>query len=392
VRGPATPARPRSAPAAPAGRVMRHEPGLRFWMRYVEREGGLVEDAGDHAIALLSPGLSKDTGLPESLTVTSNPDVAREDGAVLLIAGHPELERAASSVLEPGDVGRVHLPWPGSARPRASDLQTRARDQVEVAHGRIDATGEPRATYLPLLRVGVMISYSASLTDRFQEQDEVWVDARAALPVGDGVLRALSDGASAGSSDRPPHAPLEPDIPRAIGVAHAILERRATARRASLVAHARNALERELAQVDAYYSGALESITRRQASATEDRRRLLDDQADATRAEHARRRREIQDEFRARHEILPFRLHVVLVPAFVLPVGVRRGSRIYPFAFTWLPTAATFADARCPHCDAHSGLIAGRERLGCSDCLTPASGARSATAPLAPVATSPATD
>ena len=59
---------------------------------------------------------------------------------------------------------------------------------------------------------------------------------------------------------------------------------------------------------------------RRHANAPPDRARLLDAQAEATRAERARRRREIEDEYRPRHDIRPFRLHLVHLPAFVLPV------------------------------------------------------------------------
>jgi hypothetical protein len=364
---------------------MSHEPGLRFWLHCVEREGGLVEDAGDHAIAVLPPRLRGRAGLAEEVTVTSNPDVAREDGALLLIAGHPELERAATSVLEPGDVGHVHLAWPAGARPRASDLQAAARETLDVAHGRIDAAGEPRATYLPVLRLGAMVAYSASLTQRFQEQDEVWIDARSALAVPAETLPRLISAPRDPTPDAA-HAPLGADLPRALAAAHATLELRVAARAASLAGQARTLLERELAQVDAYYAGALESLARRSASAPPDRRRLLEDQAAATRAEHARRRREVHDEFRPRHEIRPFRLHQVLVPAFTLPVTVRRGARAYPFALTWLPISASLAPVRCPHCDADSPLVAGRERLGCRRCLAPPAAPAAAAAPAAPAA------
>jgi hypothetical protein len=42
---------------------------------------------------------------------------------------------------------------------------------------------------------------------------------------------------------------------------------------------------------------------------------MLEAQAEATRAERARRRREIEEEYEPRHEIRPFRLHLVHVPA-----------------------------------------------------------------------------
>lgn len=357
---------------------MRHEPGLRFWLRYVEQEGALVEDAGDQALVVLPEPLREATELPEDVTVTSQPDVAREDGAVLLIAGHPVLERAATSVLAEGDVGRVHLPWPRSALPGAGELEARARERLHVDHGRIDAAGDPRRAYLPLLRVGAMISHAASLRHRFQEQEEAWVDARTGLAVPDRLLAAVRRGPWLAEPDAP-HTPLEANLSLALPAAHARLQERASARQVALRVQTRRARESELARADAYYEGALESIDRRRASAPADRRRLLDGQAEATRAEHARRRQEIEDEFHVRHEIRPFRLYLVLVPALVLPVAVRRGARAFPWAVVWLAGARTFADVCCPHCGGTAGLAASRERLGCASCL-PRPGARGAPA------------
>jgi hypothetical protein len=345
-----------------------HEPGLRFWLRYAERGGALIEDGGDKALAVLPDSLQQETELPEEVTVTSDPDVAREDGAALLIAGHPALERAAATVLAEGDAARLHLPWPRSAPPTRGTLQARARERFRVDHGRIDAAGEPRHAYALLLRTGAMISYAASLAASFQEQEEAWVDARTALPVPDVVLESVRGRPRLSKPDAR-HPTLEADLALALAGAHARLEERATARRASLQAHSRRALESELARADAYYEGALESIERRRESAPADRQRLLDGQAEATRAERARRRTEIEQEFEASHEIRPFRLHLIHVPAFVLPVDIRRGSRTFPFEFTWLPAAAAFTDVRCPGCGEAADLVAGRERLGCESCL-----------------------
>jgi len=345
-----------------------HDPGLRFWLSYAETEGALVEDAGDQALAVLPQSLQEEADLPEDVVVTSDPDVAREDGAILLISGHPALERAAEAVLEAGDVGHSYLSWPTSERPPMSVLQARARERFQVEHGRIDAAGEPRRAYLPLLRAGAMITYAASLALRFQEQEEAWVDATTGLVVPDRVLQAL-DGHLRLPEPDAPHRALQIDMGLALAGAHAQLEERAAARRGSLVLQARRALESELERADAYYHGALESIERRRASAAPDRRRLLDGQAEATRAEHARRRREIEEELQARHEIRPFRLQLVHVPALVLPVEIRRGARTFPFAFVWLAAAGAFTDARCPHCAAAAELTAGRERLGCRSCL-----------------------
>jgi hypothetical protein len=361
--------------------AIRHEPALRFWLGYAEREGALVEDAGDQALVLLPDALREANELPEEMSVTSDPDVAREDGAVLLIPGHPALDRAAMAVLADGDAGLLYLPWPGSQRPSRATLEGRAREQVAVAHGRIDAAGEVAAAYLPLLRVGAIVSYAASLTMRFQEQEEAWVDARSGLDVAERVLEILLGRAGLREPDARQRA-LPADVRLALRGAHDQLERRARARCDALRVQARRAAESELARADAYYGGALDSIERRRTSAPADRLRLLEAQADATRAEHARRRREIEEEFDARYELRPFRLHLVHTPAYVLPAHVRRGGRTFALELVWVPEAGEFAAIRCPTCGAAAELVAGRERLGCAAC-TPGAAARPAQTPPA---------
>jgi len=351
---------------APAGRATA-EPALRFWLGYAEREGALVEDHSDHALALLPAALRTESELPEEVIVTSRPDIAREDGGVLLIAGHPAVERAARAVLAEGDTGTGYLPWPASRHPARSLLESRARELVSIEHGRVDAAGEPIASYLPILRVGAMVSYAASLTLRFQEQEEVWVDARTGLQPTERVLAAVRDRALLPVPDGRVRK-LETGFDVAIPSAHRLLEARAIVRRRSLARQAARALDSELARADAYYKAAIESIVRRRATAPTDRARLLDAQAEATRAEGTRRRREIQEEYRPRHEIRPFRLHVVHMPGFLLPVQVRRGSRSFRFELTWIPAAGEFAPVRCPSCGASEPLIANRERLGCRAC------------------------
>jgi hypothetical protein len=357
--------------------VLTDEPALSFWLRYAEREGALVEDQGDHALVLLPDALRQDSGLPEEATVTANPDVAREDGATLLIAGHPEVERAAAAVLAEGDTGYGYLPWPASRPPTRSTLEARARELVSVEHGRIDAAGEPIAAYLPLLRVGAMVSYAASLALRFHEQEEVWVDARTGTAVSECLVSTVRGRALLPVPDGARRR-LEADLTAAIPAAHGQLEERALRREASLASHARRALDTELARANAYYASALESIARRRANAAPDRVRLLDAQADATRAERDRRCREIEDEHRPRHELRPFRLRLEHLPAFVLPAEVRRGTRRFGFELTWVPAAGEFAPARCPACDAPEPLVATRERLGCQACTAPSGSAPTA--------------
>ncbi len=349
--------------------AVNDEPALRFWLRYAEHEGALVELLNDQALVLLPGPLQESSQLPEEVAVTADPDVAREDGAVLLIPGHPALDQAASAVLAEGDTGHVFLPWPGSRPPARSTLEARARELVAIEHGRVDAAGEPAPAYAPLLRVGAMISYAASLTLRFQEQEEAWVDARTGLGVSRRLLALLRIAPRLPGPDSR-HRTLAAELSLALPAAHQQLEQRAISRRESLGAHARRGLAPELARTDAYYRAALESIERRQSTAAAERVRLLEAQADSTRTEHARRRREIEEEFNPRHEIQPFRLHLVHVPVFRLAVEVRRGSRAFPFTLTWLAGAAEFAAVRCPSCGSAETLVASRDRLGCRLCTS----------------------
>jgi hypothetical protein len=343
------------------------EPALRFWLRYAEREGALIEDHGDRALLLLPEALQRTTELPEEASVTASPDVARDERAALLIAGHPAVERAAAAVLTEGDVGSAYGPWPTSRPPARSQLESRARELASIEHGRIDAAGEPIAVYLPLLRVAAMVSYAASLTLRLQEQEEVLLDARTGLEPSERVLGALRDRPWLEHPDGRGRL-LEADLERAVAAAHERLEQRACARQSSLAAHARRALESELARADAYYEAALQSIARRRATAWGDRVRLLDGQAQATREERARRRREIEEEHEPRHHIRPFRIHLLYMPAFLLPVEVRRGRRAFPLELAWIAVAGEFAPVRCPACGAAEPLVVTRERLGCRAC------------------------
>lgn len=130
------------------------DPGLRFWLRYVEGAGALCEATGDTTLALRPTALQQVFDLPEEVAVTADPDAAREDGALLLVAGPPALSAAAAAVLDEGDVGALALESPTGAAPTSAALLERARADLPVDHGRIDATGEAAAGFLTVLRVG----------------------------------------------------------------------------------------------------------------------------------------------------------------------------------------------------------------------------------------------
>ncbi len=356
-------------PAATVSPLRGQDEGLRFFLDFAQTEGAAWEQVDEKALVLL-PGALRDTlDLPEELMVTADPEVAREDGALLLTAGHPVLEGAAGEILERGDVGCSHLPWPSSAPPGAHELVARARGLLQVDHGRIDGAGlPPRETRLPLLRLGVLVTYSTSIEDRFQEREEVWVDARNGLTLGATALSRVASGLlEPGTDGSRPLLPM--DLPAAIASAHDRIEHRAIARRLELSRHSRHAREQELGRAAAYYEAALESIAARSTTASPERRGLLEAQAEVTSLERERRLTEIQEKFEPSHEIRPFRLHLIGVPALAVPVHIRRGDRMFPLTLIWMPGANAFAPVGCPHCGGAAALVAGRSRLGCRDCL-----------------------
>jgi len=135
------------------------DPALAFWLRHVAAAGGLSEPDGDATYVVLPPPLRDAYRLPEELRVTADPDVAREDGATLLTAGHSVLAEAAERVLASGDTGHLVLARPASVPPGHDALLTAAREAFPVGHGRIDLVGEPAAVLHPVVRVGALVSY-----------------------------------------------------------------------------------------------------------------------------------------------------------------------------------------------------------------------------------------
>jgi hypothetical protein len=103
------------------------DPALGFWLRHVAAAGGIWEPDGDATYVVLPPPLRVAYQLPEELRVTADPDVAREDGATLLAAGHPVLAEAAERVLACGDTGHLVLARPASAPPGRDVPRTGSR-------------------------------------------------------------------------------------------------------------------------------------------------------------------------------------------------------------------------------------------------------------------------
>lgn len=344
------------------------DPGLQFWLRYVDDRGGLTERAGDSTLVVLPPAVAGEFDLPDEFLVTAEPDIAREDGVMLLATGHPVLIQAADAALSDGDVGVISLAAPGTPAPGAELLERRVREQVSVEHGRIDVTGLPVRIDRPVLRVGALVTYTVSPEECYQERLECWVDAGSGRQLGPDHVARLR---AARRSERP--APARTAVLDAISAAmrhaHSILDAAAERRRTALSDQASDAHRREHSHARDYYADALRSIERRRTSADPDRAKLLAARAASTREERARRLLEIDEKYQARHVIRPYRLHAVLVPGWRVPVDVRRGPRRYPFAFDWLVSLGTVAEERCPHCGEAATLSVSKTRLGCVSCL-----------------------
>lgn len=338
--------------------------GLDFWLRYVEASGGLTEFGDDTSLVMLPPALQTKLELPEVLRVTADPDVAREDGATLLSAGHPALGRSAEEVLAVGDVAAVAVEVAAALPPSAGHLEALARDQFSIEHGRIDATGAPNRSVRQILRVGALVDYTLSSDDHYQECAECWVDAQSKRQLPRHVSTTLA-GLAALPKDG---SPSLTGLTAAIGCADRVIERCAERRRSELGDDVAKARDAELERVEAYYRDALATIERRRAQAPADRRELLDARADSVRGEHARRIGETREKYKASHQVRPYRLHVYEVPVWRLPVDVRRGDRRYPLTLDWLIPLTRFADIACPHCGADERLVATKAWLGCAGC------------------------
>lgn len=347
----------------------RSDPALDFWLRYVESEGALTEDHGERTIVLLTQTLQERLEIPEEISVTADPEVAREEGAWLLLPGHPTLDRAASTLLANGDAGYAHLPQIPGPPISLSALMARLRDQVPIDHGRLEITNQPVVGYLPVLRVGALLRYAVSLEHRFQEREEVFVDARTGTAIPPDIERAiLACSMKVGApTDR---VTFTPDLPHALKAAHSRLIARAEARREALSAEAANILSDELARADAYYRTAIESIEHRIERSSTEHQELLHARAEATRAEAARRRIELEEQHEAFYEIHPFRLHLIGLPALLVPVEICRGTRRVPLTLTLLQQFDVLLAPNCPACGAERAtLVAGKEHLGCRKCI-----------------------
>ncbi|MGH9157845.1 MAG: hypothetical protein ACRD1K_18865, partial [Acidimicrobiales bacterium] len=356
-----------------------------FFVDFLAAEGGLYEECGGLVTCVVPDGLARLLDLPETVTVTADPDASREDGAMLLGPGHPVVDSAAGRVLSAADVGVFHLGAPAGPPPSLEALLPRVRDQVGVDHGRVDSSGgAPGAARLPVMRAGALITYDVSPDDRFHERAEVWVDATTGLELPPDVV-ALATAPGAGPAPEPAGQVLAYDQAAAVAAAHRLLEVGAGGRLAELARQrgADTARREESARTTEYYRDALASLEHRMATASPERARLLQAQVATVGAEQARRLREIDDKFERRFQVTPYRLHVVTLSVLSLPLVVRRGPRTWPLTILWLARTGRALPLRCPGCQQPAPLVAGKRHLGCRSCLSGASLAPEA-APVAP--------
>jgi hypothetical protein len=357
-----------------AGRARRthRDPILGFFHGAIEHFGGLCQVATDsESIELLLPSeLSEQLGVGEEAVVTSNPEVAREEGALLLSQGHPSLERALEMVVAEGDVGTAHLPWPVGAAVTPSRLQERIRDEIPVEHGRIEVTRQPTALFYPVVRIGAMLSYSVALEHSVHEREVLLFDGRTGALLGGEIERAL-DGRALTPGRPSDHSVIPADLSAVARHALDLFEERARARGEGLARQYAPLLQDEIVRAEAYYAAMLASIEQRSARATPERQALLASQAETTRSEASRRRRELHEQHEPTHAIRPFLAHLIALPSAKVEVEVTRGPRRFPLTLYWLANPGLLLKPTCPRCGAEGQLIAGREWLGCTDCLAP---------------------
>jgi hypothetical protein len=245
-------------------------------------------------------------------------------------------------------------------------LEAHARAQVPVSHGRVDVAGPADPAVHWMLRVGAMVSYAVSSDDHFTERVERWVHVAGHREVPAGVIPLIARAAVA--ADAPVDAVPGEQIVPALAEADRLVTADALRRRTELARQLRGSHDEERARAGIYYTDALAAIRRRLDTAPSDRRALLEARLASTREEQARRLAEIDEKYQARHEITPYRLHAVAVPALRVPIDIRRGERRYPMELDWLLPAEVFTQPRCPTCAGAAPLVAGKNALGCLLC------------------------
>ncbi len=345
------------------------DPGLDFWLRYVGAEGGLHERVGDSTLVLLPETLQDRHDQSQEMVVTSRS------------GGRPGGRRAAVDRRTPAaDGGGRGGAGPGRRRVCAAGpahcagCRTRrswspgSATKLAVDHGRIDLTGGPRPVVRNILRVSSLVTFALSTDDHFQEQIDCWVDAASRVPFADDVGHELSRMLVVEHDERDRLRPDGPHLLPALAEADSEIRRRAELRRHQLTGTVSQARDDELKRCRAYYLQVADSLRRRMAGVAPDKIPAYAARLAGTDAERDRRIAEIEEKYKSTLSCLPFRLHVVGVPALRVEADIRRGNRRYPVEFDWLLHLRRFAPLRCAGCGSTEPLVAGKTALGCRAC------------------------
>jgi hypothetical protein len=345
----------------------RLDPALGFWLRYVTAHGGLAEADGEMHSAVLPEAVREESGFGELVHVTSDPDIARENAAVLLGPGHPALSTAADRVLAVGDVGTLALE--GARRPPdAETLLERARDQFPIDHGRIFPTGSPGPASRMLLRIGALVTYTLSADEQYQEQVEYWIDIDSRLPLSAAAALRLASAEPAPSGVPGPR--LSPEKSAAVlAAARGLIDQAALRRREELSTSARKACAEEQQRAEDYYAAQITTLQQRLEALPEEKKTAYRARIEATGAERERRLAEIREKYAPGHDVRPFRAHLVNVPAVHLPAEARRGDRRHALHLDYLTPASEYAGIRCPACSSAAPLVLAKTGFGCENCI-----------------------
>lgn len=347
--------------------LARRSTAFAFWLDYLDARGGLWEQSGDTVLAMLPDQLARAHDLPESTLITDDPDIAREDGVLFLGAGHPEINKAAESIVDEGDVATVTVAHSGKPM-STEDVLARVRDQVPVEHGRIDATAAPIRAHRATLRLGALVSHTVSAEETFTEIAECLVDVTSRIAWPEDAAARLRQAAATAEAT-PGRQPRTTDLVPALAAAHKALDEAAMSRSQALATGADAERAEEVARATDYYAAALAAIDKRRTDADPHRTALLDARAQATLAERDRRLAEITEKYHHNHALRPYRLQLIDIPTWRLATDARRGDRRWPVTFDYLPLLGAVAPTRCPNCQAHAPLVAAKTHLGCAACL-----------------------
>ena len=216
-----------------------------------------------------------------------------------------------------------------------------------------------------------MVTFALSADDHFQEQIECWVDVPSRLPLGDEIGSELSGLLAVEHDERDQLHPDDPNLLAALAEADLEIRRRGEHRRDHLAGGVQQAHREEVRRAREYYEQVADSLRRRMSAAASDKVAAYEARLASTDAERDRRIAEIDEKYKSAFSCLPFRLHVVGVPALRVEVDVRRGNRRYPVELDWLLPVRRFAPLRCPACGSTDRLVAGKSSLGCRRCQPP---------------------